>query len=118
MGNRSVYAQNAALGAWKDIFELLHLSEKDISRFFDEFTTLPVTNPKQLILPISSVQEALYKSETQFPHSVFSMFDCDATKNINFGEYVCLLWSLCTLPEKEYCACSTNIFTCLTCRCS
>lgn len=100
MGNRSIYARESVLAAWRDVFELLQLADTDICELLDTFKSYPI-NSSTLTISVATLQEYLCRSKSNFPAVVLGMMDCGRSGTINFGEFVCSLWMFCTSSTEN-----------------
>ena len=98
-GNSSIYSRSPNLSIWKKIFDLINLSEKDVSQFHNEFSCLPVD--QYFTIDIGKFINAIGIEDTSFTNRVFTAVDSRHESNINFGEFVTVLWNFCTLGKND-----------------
>ena len=97
--NTSIYASNPTVSIWKKIFDLIGISERDVSQLYSEFSSLPVD--QYLTIEVGEFINAIGLEDTSFTHRVFNAVDSRHANNINFGEYVTVLWNFCTLGKGD-----------------
>ena len=100
MGNRSIYARESLLCVWRDVFELLQLTEVDLRDLLNKFRSYPI-NTSTLTISMSTLQEHLCNSESNCPTVVLGLMDNGRSGTINFGEFVGVLWAFCTLSTEN-----------------
>ena len=95
----SVYSEHPNLAIWKKVFDVLLLTEKNIAQLHEEFSYLPLD--KQGTINTQKFMYTIGIEINSFTSRVFSSVDTRLGNNINFGEFVVVLWNLCTLGNNE-----------------
>lgn len=86
----------------KQQYDLLLLSENDISQLFKVFTLID-QRKCGWIEPNDILNYLNIKTITKFIIKIFLVLDYEDNGKINFFQFVIACWSLCTLNQRDYC---------------
>jgi serine/threonine-protein phosphatase 2B regulatory subunit len=93
----TVYTKNKHIEEWREQFEALKLNASDIGKLFNIFRRVDVDNSGTIELVELLVH--IDVERTKFSERIFSIFDEDASGEIDFREFVLSLWNYCSLSN-------------------
>lgn len=93
----SIYEINLKLAGWRDQFEALQITGKEIEQIYRIFRKVDVDNSGTIELAELLVHIEIER--TKFSERIFSIFDEDSSGQIDFREFVLSLWNYCTLSK-------------------
>lgn len=79
-----------------NIFDILELDSYAINVLYSCFVEIDVDKGGTVVLP--ELYSFLNRERSAFYDACFAVFDDDNSGQIDFVEFVCCMWFLCTLP--------------------
>jgi Ca2+-binding EF-hand superfamily protein len=83
----------------KPAFDLLQIDERSVQLMRDSFEKIDILQYGSFA--IRELESLLTIEAIPFNNRVFSMFDDFESGDLNFLEYILMLWNYCTLDESS-----------------
>lgn len=96
----SVYSQYPNLKRYRQLFELIELSDSSVRKLYDVFTKTDSDNSGKL--NIVEFLTMLNMERTTFSNLVFNCMDKDGSGQIEFKEWIVSIWSFTSLGLYIY----------------
>lgn len=85
------------ISAMKPTFEALQLRRGDIRQFLELYNKIDLDQDGSIML--DELMNHLNEGNIQFKSRIFSIFDENSSKTIDFREFVLSMWNYCTLSR-------------------
>jgi hypothetical protein len=96
-----VYSKNSkGLIELKPAFDALRLSENDIGKLYKYFKTIDLTDSGTI--EVAELEVYLQTEQVPFTTRVLRMYDYDNSGQLDFQEFVFMLWNYCTLDKQHF----------------
>jgi Ca2+-binding EF-hand superfamily protein len=96
-----IYSKNnKGLFELKPAFDALKLSENDIGRLYKYFRELDLTDSGTI--EVAELEVYMKTESVPFTMRVLKMYDYDNTGQLDFQEFVFMLWNYCTLDRQHF----------------
>mmetsp|Transcript_8863 Transcript_8863/g.13282 ORF Transcript_8863/g.13282 Transcript_8863/m.13282 type:complete len:447 (+) Transcript_8863:128-1468(+) len=92
---KDVYTKYPHLEPWRDEFEALRLKKSDVESLYKVFTRIDTDGSGTI--QVEELLDYLDVDRNKFTQRVFSIFDEDGSKCVDFREFAVALWNYCTL---------------------
>lgn len=104
MGNLvgyNIYYKYPDISSFRALFEAFQLSPRDVEKLYRVFCTLD--SDRSGLISTAELFEFLEDKEgsIKFCDRIFTLFDEDASGQIDFREFVVALWNYCTLSHSS-----------------
>jgi Ca2+-binding EF-hand superfamily protein len=94
-----IYHENKEIKKFKSHYDLIGLKEADVGLLYESFLEIDFDNSGTILL--NELLSFISSEETAFIRKVFSAFDTDQNKYLDFHEFVISIWNYCTLNPKN-----------------
>jgi Ca2+-binding EF-hand superfamily protein len=95
---RHCYTDIPETAQWRNTFQTLTFSERDVGRMMKIFRKIDVDLSGEI--QIIELLNYLDIDRNEFTKRVFGIFDEDGSGQIDFREFVVSLWNYCTLEHS------------------
>jgi Ca2+-binding EF-hand superfamily protein len=94
-----IYHEKKEIKKFKSHYDLIGLKEADVGLLYEAFLEIDFDNSGTILL--HELLSYVLSEETAFVKKVFSAFDTDQNKYLDFHEFVISIWNYCTLNPKN-----------------
>ena len=94
-----IYNDNKEIKRFKPHYDLIGLKESDVGLLYESFLEIDFDNSGSIYL--NELLSFISSEETFFIKKIFSAFDTDDNKSLDFHEFVISIWNYCTLNPKN-----------------
>lgn len=94
-----IYHENKEIKKLKPSFDLLGLKESEVGLLYETYLDIDFDNSGTILL--GELLSYILSEETTFVRKIFSTFDTDESKFLDFREFVVSIWNYCTLNPKN-----------------
>lgn len=96
------------ISAMRPTFEALQLRRGDIRQLLELYNKIDLDHDGSIML--DELMNHLNEGNIQFKSRIFSIFDENSSKTIDFREFVLSMWNYCTLSRATLGIASNNAF--------